>query len=85
MEKKLYDVQFTEHEMSSLSECLAVLRKKIETEFQYTSDKLNEPVNDPIFIAACKLQYKIDTTTNPNLGLTLEDYLVYGRYNRFDS
>ena len=80
-EDKTYTVELTTHELYSLRECLTNLRKFIDAEYQQGPlDRRQEPIQDPIFVAACKLQYKLVKVENPESTVTLQDYLNYGNY-----
>jgi hypothetical protein len=74
-------IELTQNEYSSLNECLTILRKKIDHEYQYSEDKNKiQPIDNPIFKAACELQFKFAKAQDPSTKVTLDDYLEYGRY-----
>ena len=80
-EDKTYNVDLTTHELHSLLECLTNLRKFIDAEHQQGAlARRKEPIQDPVFVAACKLQYKLVKVKNPDTEVTLQDYLNYGNY-----
>ncbi|MEM6734679.1 MAG: hypothetical protein AAF620_01295 [Bacteroidota bacterium] len=74
---KNFTIAFTQSEVAQLKECLQRLRKMIDHEYQY--DKENKPIDDGVFRSACELLYKLDKTTDPDLDISLDEYLDYGR------
>jgi hypothetical protein len=65
---KTYSVQLNGHELSSLTECLAVLRKKLVADLGSTASE------DPIFVSACQIAFKFGKVRFPNSNVTLMDY-----------
>lgn len=74
---KNIDINFSEDEALKLSECLSNLRKMIDLEYQNSEN--GKSVDDGIYRSACELQYKVDKAFNPDLKLTLDDYLDVGK------
>jgi hypothetical protein len=68
-DQKIYNVEFTNHEMNSLNEVLANFRK--------TYSEVDNPKNHPVFVAAAELNYKIAMILMPQVAgsVTLQDYL----------
>ena len=74
---KTFSVELTVEEFYSLRECLGHLRKRIDEDYQQTElARRREPIQDPIFVAASKLA-KVE---NPDLNVTLQDFLNYSNY-----
>lgn len=73
-EDKIYTVDFTTHEIESLKECLAHLNKHF-SDCGNTGNALDQPV----FRAGCELQYKLAKVTNPDIDISVDDFLALGR------
>ena len=75
----MYNLELDTAEINSLAEALGELRKYIDLKYQKQGPfKYNEALQDPLFIAACKLQFKVAKTLNPSARVTLQDFLNYG-------
>lgn len=70
-EEKTYTVELTETEMNELLESLRNLRK-------YYAESPNA-IENPLFVAASKLHYKIAKVYQPESDVTIENYLTLGR------
>lgn len=80
---KTYAVDLTETERLTLIECLTFVRKRRDQDYQDGGmSDLKEPIHDPLFVAACELQFKLVKISNPSTTVTLQDYLNYGNYGR---
>jgi hypothetical protein len=71
MDEQTYTAELSEHEINSLLECLANLRKF------YAND--GNALNNPVFVEACKLQHKFALVQRPDSTVTLDEYLDYGK------
>lgn len=79
-DRKTYAIDLSESELYSIKECLSDLRKRIVSDYQSSFGAQNiEPMSNPLFIAACKLQMKLAQVENPNRAVTLQDFLNYGK------
>ncbi len=75
----MYKVELSEPEILSLSEALAELRKYIVREYGSQGIvKQSEAMQDPLFVAACQLQFKFTKIHSPNSSVRLQDYYNYG-------
>ena len=73
-EEQKYTVEFSIGELASLQECLAELRRRIDIDYQQAHfTQQVEPIHDPIFVAACKLHFKLDKVERPDTTVTLQD------------
>lgn len=67
-ENKTYDITLNTPELESLTECLAVLRKRL------VADLGEEASENPIFVSASQLAYKLAKVRDPESDVTLMDY-----------
>lgn len=83
-EEKKYTVVFTEHELETLRECLQHLRKRIDRDYEesHMSQQAIEPMQNPVFIGACEMQFKIAKALNPDTTVTFLDFVNFGNYGR---
>lgn len=83
-EQETYTIDFTVDELYSLRECLTHLRKRIDEDYQesHMSQQAFEPMQNPVFVAACELQFKLAKVENPDTKVTVMDFLNYGNYGR---
>ncbi|MEL6769853.1 MAG: hypothetical protein AAFP18_02175 [Bacteroidota bacterium] len=78
---KTYTVELTIEEIYSLRECLKFVRKRIDEDYQDDGlDRRQEPIQNPVFVAASKLAFKLAKVENPDTKVTLQDFLNYGNY-----
>ncbi len=55
-----------------------MLRRNYVYDYQRISNG-TPPLQDPVFVAACELQHKIASIAHPNVKMTVEQYLDYGK------
>jgi len=78
---KTYDVNLTVTELYTLYECLAFVRKRIDETYQESElSRRREPIQDPLFVEASKLAYKLAKVESPDSKVTLQDFLNHGNY-----
>lgn len=66
MDQEIYTIEFTKDEINSLSEVLAHYRK------HYDEDE--KKMDRPVFLAGCRLSYKIGKVLCPDGDFSVEDY-----------
>ena len=79
-----YNLELTESEYYELDEALKELSKFITREYEaMRPGQLHlEPMQDPLFIALCKLRLKLAKTGNPDSTIQLKDFLDLGNFGR---
>lgn len=65
-DQRMYTIEFTTDEINSLNEVLAHYRK------HYDED--NKKMERPVYLAGCRLSYKIGKALAPDGTFTVEDY-----------